>query len=253
MIKLTHILKEVVLEASLGRDAKKNQLANAYIKKANDLIARNKADVNEFGGKFFVKIYLKDVDIYFTSTHNGTSKAEYDADAKPKPLITVDKCDISTHPKLSVKYDENVLRHELIHHFDYRTSKTSPGKLKASSLKQNQKGDGGYINSPLEVNAHFFEIFMNDIVKMIEKEKEIPQTYNEFYRDILKNPDAKDFLDNLNEKNKRKVMKRLGTYYNDILKNPDFNIQNGDKIDDTRLKKATNGFISKIKSFFKAA
>lgn len=249
-MSLTSILREV-LEASLQKDAKKNQLANGYIKNINDLINKHKVKLVGFGQFWSVQVDLDDFDIHFYSSHSGGTKAEYDATAKPKPIISVYRCEISKEP-LSVKYDENVLRHEIIHHLDYKTSKTSPDKLKSSSMKQN-KDYSSYINSPLEVNAHFFELFMNNIVQMIEKEREIPPSFDEFQRDITNDPKAKEFLEDLDEKNKRKVLKRLGTYYNDILKNPDFKIQNGDKIDDTRLKKATNGFISKIKSFFKAA
>jgi len=186
-------------------------------------------------------------------TDKGSTKAQFKPAVKGgMPSIDVYGARIKKDPKLQVSFDEKDLYHELIHLLDFDKIKTDPNDIDKSYQKQRQKhGYSGYINNPLEVNAHFFEYFMPDVIKYIEKEKDIPDTFDEFKRGLLSNPKAKEFIEDLNDKNRKKVMKRLGTYYNDILKNPNFKIEKGNNIDSQQLKKATNGFVSKLKSILR--
>lgn len=254
-MNLTNILKEM-LEASLVNDANKSVKAKEYIKKIDDLIARYRSDNKEIevkgvGSYSYVEVHLDGVDVNILPTNKGNIRSLFHTAHQGKePYIDVYRAIIRTEPKLDVEFDEKSLYHELIHFLDFTKIKTSPEKLGGAAKRNNFRKHGykAYINSPLEVNAHFFEYFMPIVVKYIEKEKKIPTTYDKFENDLLRNREAKEFIYNLDDKNKKKLKKRLGTYYTDILKNPDFKIEKGSNIDDQQLKKATNGFISKLKS-----
>lgn len=258
MIKLTDILIESMAEASLSTDANKSVRAKEYIKKIDDLISNYRSDNKEIkvkglGSLSYVEIDLGDLLISILPTDKGSTRAKFFPKTdKEKPHIDIYRANIETKPKLDVEYDEQDFYHELIHYFDYSKVKTDPKDLDTSYQKTKAKrGYAGYINNPFEVNAHFFEYFMPEVVKFIEKEKQIPDSFNDFMKDLMKDSKAKEFLGDLDEKNKKKVMKRLGTYYNDILKNPDFKIEKGNEIDDQQLKKATSGFIGKLKGVLK--
>lgn len=251
-------LIDILIEASLSNDANKSIKAKDYIKKIHDLINGYKSDnkqilVSSLGSLTTIKISLDDITIDISSLDRGTTKAQFiPSKGKNKSSISVLRANIHTKPKLDAEFDETALYHELIHFLDFKNIKTDPKVLHKSYQKaRDKKGYAGYINNPLEVNAHFFELFMPSVVKFIEKEKQIPSTFDEFNKELLRDPKAKEFIDDLDDKNKRKVMKRLGTYYTDILKNPDFKIEKGDNIDDQQLKKATNGFMNKLKSILK--
>lgn len=259
MTKLIDILKETMIEASLQNDANKSVVAKEYIKKINDLIKNYKSNnkfisVKGIGQFVYVEIDMGNFDVtIYPNDKGGRARAKFfPKTGSEKPHVDIYRANIETKPKLDIEYNEQDFYHELIHYLDYSKVKTDPKKLNVSYQKaRDKRGYSGYINNAFEVNAHFFEYFMPDIVKLIDKEKTIPPTFDEFKEDILKNPKAKEFIDDLDDKNKKKVMKRLGTYFTDILKNPNLAIQNGDEIDDKQLKKATNGFVSKLKSFLK--
>jgi hypothetical protein len=245
-------------EASLSNDANKSEKAKGYITKIKELINNYRSDNKEIkvkglGNLSYIELYLDNFIVNILPTDKGSTKAQF----KPavnggKPSIDVYGARIKREPKLNVSFDEKDLYHEFVHLLDFNKIKTDPHDLDKSYQKQRDKhGYSGYINNPLEVNAHFFEYFMPEVIKFIEKEKEIPGSFDEFKRGLLSNPKAKEFIEDLNDKNRKKVMKRLGTYYNDILKNPNFKIEKGDNVDSQQLKKATNGFISKLKSILK--
>lgn len=262
MTKLINILREI-LEASLANDADKSVRAKEYIKKINDIIYNYRSDNKEIKVKgissfSFVEITFPDVIINFKPTNSGDTKAVFNPSRNgEKPTIEVYRCNIHLKPKLEVEYDDDKLYHELVHSLDFKDINTHPDKIGTSSSKDKKTGKVSpigykkYINHGLEMNAHFFQYFMPNIIKFIEKEKKIPDTFDEFYKEITKDPKSNEFIKDLRGSNKKKILKRLGTYYNDILKNPDFKIEKGGNVDDQQLKKATNGFVSKLKSILK--
>ena len=262
MIKLTDILIDFLAEGSLSKDANKSVQAKEYIKKIEDIISNYKSDnkeikVNSIGPLITVEIIFPNLIVNFKTVRSGETKAKFfPGKSGELPYIEILGCEIHVKP-LEVKFNKSHLFHELIHFLDFKNIKTDPNKIGTSQSTDKKTGEfrdisfKKYINHGIEMNAHFFQFFMPDVVKFIEKEKKIPDTFDEFFKDITKNPRAKGFIDDLRGSNKKKIMKRLGTYYNDILKNPDFKIEKGNNVDDQQLKKATNGFVSKLKGILK--
>ena len=266
MSDLLDILIEVLVEADPQKDLQMNSTVDKYMGKINGYIGsyqnnNDKVVFRDSKGTRDVEVHLPDLNVLITNRVNnasgGTKAQFYPTKQKGvgKPLLVVYDASIETDPKLTVKFDENSLRHELVHFLDFGRVKTDPDKIGTSQNKAvSQQGMKGYYNAPLESNAHFFELFVPEILKYLQKEKEMPENYNDFKNGLLQNPDAKNFYDHLDDKNKRKLEKRLGTYYTSVLKNPNFKIEEpGNKINTNKLVQVSKNFWNKIKDKFKPA
>lgn len=124
----------------------------------------------------------------------------------------------------NAKYLETRLRgsktdiiHELIHLFDRQRSSYTP-----KSAKKFDMGDvGGYYNEPEELNAYYQEAVerIESLLDNIDQSalevivKNYGQSFQDFKDWAIDNFFNDDFIDNLTNKNKRKVVKRLARWY----------------------------------------
>ena len=262
MLKLTTILREVITEANLGKDVNKEKQAENYINQIKSFIAEYTSDnkrihVIEQGGYIIIQTFFPGIDIWITniSSHGETANFKKGLNGHDS-LIKIYNAQIETKPKMSAKFDENSLRHELVHYFDYKNikdpqtlSKKVQGNFKDDdgNLKNQDSANNKYLNHGTELNAHFFELFMPQVMKYVEKQGELPPNVNDFVRDVIRDGETKRVFNQLNPVNKQKVMKRLGTYY-DTLKNGV--LDPGGQVDDKRLKDATSSWMSNIKKIF---
>lgn len=255
-IKLINILKQILLEANTEKDISKGKKAEEYVDYINKQIKSYHSNNNvirkiEEGQNDVIEINFDDLQIRLSNQRH-----EHDAQFKKvknkdnQSVIYLFNCNIKETP-LSVEYDESGLKHELTHFFD-----SQRGNFKAASDTQHKKmttddhskNTDNYFNAPLEVNAYFFENIMPEVLKVIKKEKELPSNFEEFRKDLFNKNEIRSFYNKLNEKNKKKILKRLGTYYTDILTNPSFKVtKNDNQIDNSRLEKSTYGFVKKLK------
>lgn len=257
MFSLITILKENIREANLDRDVNKEKEAENYIKMVNSYIDSYKQDTRKINLEpNMIKTFFKGIDIFISSHKgNGTDAAFQPGRAGYDPVIMVFNADIQTSPKLSAKYDENALRHELIHFLDAKTinpnNKTNKNDtLRKTSVKSREKmtpGNNTYVNHGLELNAHFFELFFPEVMKYVEKQQELPNDVNTFIKNVIKDGEPKQMFSQLNPENKKKVLKRLGTYH-DIIKNGAQKPTG--QVDNNKVQSITKNFINKLKQTF---
>lgn len=257
MMSLITILKESILEANLDRDVNKEKEAENYIRMVNSYISNYKEDTRKINIEpNMIKTFFKGIDIFISSHKgNGTDAAFQPGSNGHDPIIIVFNADIQNQPKLSAKYDENALRHELIHFLDAKTinpnnKNAQNDTLRKTSVKSREKmtpGNNTYLNHGLELNAHFFELFFPEVMKYVEKQKELPNDINTFIKNVMTNPEAKKIFDQLNPENKKKVLKRLGTYH-DVIKNGAQ--QQDGQVDPNKVQSITKNFINKLKQTF---
>lgn len=260
-MKLVDILKCVLKEdAAAEKDISQGKLSDKYIeyidKQINSYTSNNRV-VRKIEDGHFDAVEIN-FDKLIVQISANSSPAIHAADFVPakgkngKALIKINKAKIDTKPKLKVNYDETSLKHELKHYYDSLENSDEFKKNVEKQFKIN-KSNGSvsnpdeYWNNPNEVNAYFFEHFMPEVLKFLKKEKELPESFEEFQKDLLNNHGTHDFYSKINSTNKKNVDKRLETYYKDILTNPAFKIEKEDEIDNTRLEKSTYGFIRKLK------
>ena len=260
MITLTKILKDTLSEANTERDlakgAKTEEFLNYIDKQISSYHSNNNViRVVEEGNDDVVEINFKNLQIRLSNRKSeGFKPIAHDAQFRKNKnkngqfIIYVYKCDIIKNP-LKVSYDKTALKHEIAHYMDAEKNEKGFDKGADTQLKKtsNSSDAQSYFNSPLEVNAYFFEHFMPEVLKFVKKEKEIPVNFDEFRKDLFKNHEISSFFSKLNDKNKKKILKRIGTYYTDILTNKNIKIQNNNQIDNSKLEKSTYGFIKKLK------
>jgi hypothetical protein len=258
-ISLLEIVKEAIAD-----DVKKAAEANAIMKWVDDKVNNYISDTKEikFYNKPYDKIILKYKDLEIELTELPSSDPNDKAQYVPRQnKITVFKTKITSEDKttnifktkfkISAEYDRKALFHEIIHYFDItRQYKSDIGSIekridKISSSKDTWKE---YVNEPLELNTHFFERVFPEILKDIENNKElVVKPFPDFFKDVLNDKDFKDFYESLNDKNRKKIQKRLGVLYLELKNNPN-KVKELSKVnlDNIENEKEKVGWLSKI-------
>jgi len=257
-ISLLEIIKEAVAD-----DIKKAAEAKAIINWIKGKIENYTQDTKEI--EFYDKPYNKII-----LNYNGLKIKILEAISKDKSLgkyvpatneLFIYDADITaketgnlfkTKFKISAKFNEKSVFHELIHYFD-ATRQYKGGKedlVKQIEKIKNTKGDKwkAYVNFPMEMNTHFFERVFPEILKDIENNKQlVVKPFPEFFKEMFKDQSFSDFYEYLNDKNKRKIQKRLGTLYLELKNNPD-KIKELSKVnlDNIENEKEKVGWLKKI-------
>lgn len=130
--------------------------------------------------------------------------------------------DKETNKCLKVSFDETTAFHELIHFYDYLRIEQNK-KETNKNIKSNQKkgiADDDYYNSPLEFNAYFMEKVTPQIENLIHDPNILKQVKNggweKFKQVMTTNPSINQYFVKLNEKFRKKFLKRLAEYYQKI-------------------------------------
>jgi hypothetical protein len=264
-ISLLEIVKEAVAD-----DVKKAAEANAIINWVEDKIKNYTKDTKEI--EFYDKPYNKVILNYkglkiimVGGAASDRAKAKYDhttntiyvyeTKIKAKDESTLFKSKFT----INVSFSKKDLFHELIHYLDYtRQYKGGGEKIKAGDLtKQIRKIKGtedkekrwkAYVNFPMEMNTHFFERVFPGILEDIKNNRQlVTQPFSDFFKDILKDDSFSDFYNELNDKNRKKIQKRLGTLYLELKNDPD-KIKELSKIniDNVENEKEKVGWLGKI-------
>lgn len=108
--------------------------------------------------------------------------------------------------------------HEFIHYLDFKRSKGyTPNFNEKTTISD-------YYNSPTEYNAYYQEaanyivnLFKDD--NILSKFKEKYTNFETFYKWMVENVFEKDYIKNLNDKNKKKLKKRIYNIYSYFLTN----------------------------------
>lgn len=194
--------------------------------------------------------------------------------------------------KLSLNVPENQkeeIKHEIIHFLDLkRTGKEGtedylkklgaydkeyekwakansldPKSQLVQTMYQNRTGksifkpreQGEYQNDNYEMNAHFMEYVMPKMNKYILNKGEIPKQFDGFKKEILDdNSEFKNYYSHLEDKNKKKFLKRLAVYYQSlrdfILKTPNVKFDKASTTLDIN-KNAIDKAVEKLSTLFK--
>jgi len=248
---LKKLLLEVIKEASTD-DIKKISEASSIVDYIKDKIKNYK---NVY---YVVHVYYKDLEIVFTPVLKSGSAARYDH--KNKKIVCFG-CKIEIKPNLSVEFNSKFLIHELIHYFDLKSfggnydkfitsymNKTNVGKLGAQAAYSN------YYNDPHEMNAHYFEYVLPDILQIIKQDNKIVQknSFENFYKDIKKSKEFSSFFNELTPENQKRVLKRIATLYNELKKSPeDLKDLTNVNVDNLEIEKKKYTWINKLMNYFK--
>ena len=149
---------------------------------------------------------------------------------------------LSIEQTLKNKSVKNVIIHELIHYFDYKRTddKIGAGKSAIDAIQKWKTDKEVYYNTPTEFNAHFLEglerlmssPFINEInaynimqnpqnfIKWAWDDTLFPQVIDKDYKRSTTTYEERggfwerEFVNHLNDRNKRRVYKRLLGVYN---------------------------------------
>lgn len=231
MIRLYGVLIENVQE-DVKADVKKSGEARAivdYIVNAVDKWnGTNTNAVRVFPADRKIKVLYKDINVTLIGNINRkspTTLAGYDPKSKNLYVWNVDMK--KQGKKVHVSFDDETrssLYHELIHYLDMtRQYKGSVDTLmKGYKRDTDKRGFAGYINNPLEFNAHFFEYFMPAFIEDLQKNRHVvKKPFAEFYKAISNSSQFRWMQNNLDPKYFRKMQKRIAALYQEFSKNPD--------------------------------
>lgn len=235
---MRQFIDKVLYEATFEVDRKQ-------VEKAKEIIHRVQQDINSFKGfnsnsegilltqqKCF---YLKYEDIGLVIVlFDHDSNFEVAIQAKQEGAggkffnmldpqrIDIYECvidfDIKTGKINELMFDETVLLHELIHYLDYQRLKNK--KHNPVPLTSNNQSEENYYNSPLEFNAYFNHTITPTLDEMLKNDKIIfaikKRGWNIFKEYILSLYFVEKYYSKLNDKYKKKFLKRLAEYYQKI-------------------------------------
>lgn len=264
VIKENISLLEIIDEA-VADDVKKAAEANAIIKWVEDKIKNYTSDTKEI--KFYNQPYNKVILNYkekltIVLTQLPSSSGDLAVFIPRTNTITVFKCGIKEEEvksinifkskfKIRVYFNKKALFHELIHYFD--VTRQFKGGVEAVEKSVDKIGASknvwsAYFNNPLEMNTHFFERVFPGILEDIENNRQlVTQPFPDFFKDVLRDEDFSAFYKALDDKNKKKIQKRLGTLYLELKNDPD-KIKELSKIDLDKVEqeKEKVGWLKKI-------
>lgn len=149
---------------------------------------------------------------------NKSAKGNYSFGTFPnrKKVIVVPNLDDSMNPSNGIFKDSFI--HEFTHYLDFVRSK---GKFTNFNDKTTMSD---YYNSPSEYNAYYQEA-ANYFVNLLKDERVLNTirnkypTFDSFFHWMLENVFRKQFVANLNDKNKLKIEKRIYNIYSEYIQN----------------------------------
>jgi len=225
---MSTIVSEYLNEATVQNDKYYYDIADDFYNKMvvelnnNNFI--NQVDGNIlFKGSKINKTY-SDLLIVFTTKNTQKTKPTFGGDTvkggyalgtyKQYKVIIVNNLKDKKIPSKGIIKTSFI--HEFIHYLDFKRSKVfKPNFNEKTSLVD-------YYNHPTEYNAYFQEaatyivnLFKDDNV--LNKFKEDFPTFDGFLNWMLGNVFNKDFVKNLNDKNKIKITKRVYNIYSEFL------------------------------------
>lgn len=255
-----------IIEEAVADDVKKAAEANKVIDWVEEKVKNYVNDTKEieFYNNPYNKIVLNfkplDLEIVLTSlpgkvNANYFAKIKtiyvYDVNIKGEEVKSINI--FNPKFKISATFDKKALFHEIIHHLDFIRQYKGGIKGFEKSAERIKRPDDTidwekYYNEPLEMNTHFFERVFPGILEDIKNNKElINKPFSDFFKETLKDYAFSTFYGYLNDKNKRKIQKRLGTLYLELKNNPD-KIKELSKVDIDNIKyeKEKVGWLKKI-------
>jgi hypothetical protein len=111
---------------------------------------------------------------------------------------------------------KHVFIHEFIHYLDYNRSNGYVKKLTDKTTVEQ------YYNTPMEVNAYYQE-YATYVVNLLDNElvlkdfKQRYKTFDSFYNWMITDVIDSDFVNNLNDKNIKKIKKRIYNIYSKFI------------------------------------
>ena len=243
---LTMIKNELfsIISEAAKEDVKKGAEAKAiidYIDRLIDNYKENNQAIRVFGTDD-VQIKYKDLNVLLTSKkpkfkdNDDSPEAQYLPNKKL--LVIYGSKIIRKNGGLEVKYNNKDMYHELIHYMDFsRSYKGDVQKYTKALNKRNIKykvkdttsgeekevtkyDTGKYYKDPLEINAHFFEFVLPNVLKIIQNNENITsKSVSDFVKEIMKDQKFNDFYNHLNDKFKKKIIKRIGVLYQEVKNN----------------------------------
>lgn len=259
------IIDNILKEASFEGDKKLNDTAKNIVAELVNRIKNNKK-ITRINGGVWTKIGELEFYIFNKNSNNSYQaartgvRAEFTGNLK-NPIVQSYQNILS---KDNFHIDESYIYHEVIHYLNLKRGKDkdfmnrsgekqvkgreeyakATGKEKAEKHDQLYKD---YYNSPAEFNTHFMQYVYNNIEHFVLNKANLG-SYDDFKNTII-NGEAKHFFNNLDDKNKKKFLKRLYIVYNNITKNEKINDNIGDNYKDA-TKKQRVSILQKIKNLF---
>lgn len=214
------------LDEAIEDDVKRGAEAKAiinYIHQQIDNYKENNNVIKYFPNRNEIEIKYKNLLILLSAKNQGDVDALYSIERNALEVYNVNiQYDGS---KLSADFEDKVVLHELIHYFDIKKKyKGDPNNISKKMWKNYEKrGMVGYMNDPLEFNAHFFEYFLPTALKYIQEDQDFMQntSFTEFFNNISKSDDYISFKQHLDPKFVKKLHKRLAALYGILKKSPD--------------------------------
>jgi len=259
------LINKILSEASFEGDKALNDTAKNIL---NELVRRVEQGkkLTKIGGGVWTKIGELEFYIFdkrSSAAHLASSKGMRAAfNGNPKNPIINSYQNITEGDNRQV--DKEYIYHEIIHYLDVKRGKdknfmlksgtkqaksreefaTASGKDKAEKY---EKMFSDYYNSPEEFNTHFMQYVYNNIENFVLNKASLG-SFDDFKKNIIEG-DAKHFFKTLDEKYKKKFLKRLFIVYNNVMKNEKAGQQNGKDYKEA-TKSQRKSLLQKIKNFF---
>ncbi len=224
-------IRECLNEATVQNDKYYYDIAEEFYEKMI-IELNNNNFINQNDGNILFKaseinLDYRDLLIIFTSYNTEKTKPPFGNDTlksyysfgsyKEYKVIVISNLKYDKIPSKGISKESFI--HEFIHYLDFKRSKG----FKPNFDDKTTISD--YYNSPTEYNAYYQEAatYIVNLFKdmdILNKFKEKYETFDKFLKWMLENVFDKDFIKNLNDKNKRKIKKRIYNIYSEFLKTP---------------------------------
>jgi len=116
---------------------------------------------------------------------------------------------------LNTRFSERIFIHEVIHYLDSLRMTTAP----SGKSKEVPSVMADYYNSPVEFNAYYQEgiskldgYLANELIR-VRIYNNLDMTFEEFYEKVKKSIFDFEFIDSLNQRNERALIKRLYDFF----------------------------------------
>lgn len=253
-MQCSKFVQVIIKEASYDTDKKQSDTAKNIIEEIKIRIKTGKK-ITYTNDYVFTK--LGDLEIYLYDQRSETGKyynsqsifAQFIPDKFDPKIYSFNNLFNKRNNKLVYNLGDEYLYHEIIHYLDFkRGSKDSMIKAASNQVKKDSTAED-YYNSPAEFNAYFMQYVFPNITKYIS-EKDTLTNFNQF-KDAIVNYNKKSqyFFSNLNDKMKKRAMKRLYVVYDNIKKNEDAARDRGESAENS-TKKNKLSILNKLKHFF---
>jgi len=220
-------LLEAVREATEEQDKKFRAEAISFYNKLKNYDWKNNAELTPRTDKFFKNKPLvqagkidpryKDLRIILTDPGKEVKgmQALFDASKAPKIVDIIFDPEGLENPDLR-KY----FVHEFVHYLDYSRTKNKEVWSRGSSIASN--AEEAYYNNPVEFNSYYQQgvsNYMESLSNILRRGDKrdiltfVPVTFDKFFKVMTIHFLNRNFVKNLNERNLRKLKKRLFNLY----------------------------------------